>query len=104
MENEAWLDAELGPKLRELAKLCGERGMSFVAVVEYGPGERSRTTRLAPDAGLAMRMLTLCAAAGENVDGYMINLIRYCREKGVDTSASMVMRLMGSTDSGEVGK
>lgn len=98
MTNEEWYDKELAPKLRELADQAGARGMSFVSVVEYAPDHRSRTTLLGPHAGIAMKMLTLCAAAGENVDGYMIALTRHCRENGIDTSASMVMRLLGSTN------
>lgn len=100
MTNEEWYDKELAPKLREMADQAGARGMSFVSVVEYAPEHRSRTTLLGPHAGLAMKMLTLCAAAGENIDGYMIALTRHCLEHKIDTSASMIMRLMGSQSDG----
>lgn len=88
MTNEEWYDREIAPKLLELSNLCGNRGMSFVSTVEYAPGKRSRTQRLTPSAGLEMNMLALCAASGLNVDGYMIGLIRYCREHNIDTSQS----------------
>lgn len=99
--NEEWYDKEAAPKLRDLANEAGARGMSFIGVVEYAPDHRARTTLLGPHGGLAMKMLTLCAVAGENIDGYMISLIRYCREKGVDTKASIVMRMMDSQSDAE---
>jgi hypothetical protein len=38
-------------------------------------------------------MIAHCAKTAPNIDGYMIGLIRYCREKGIDTGASMFVRL-----------
>ena len=105
MTNEEWYDNELASKLRDLANQAGARGMSFVSVVEYAPEHRSRTTLLGPHAGLAMKMLTLCAAAGENIDGYMIALARYCNEHKIDSSASIVMRMLsGSSDASGSGE
>jgi len=89
--NEEFYDSEIAPKLLELANQCGDRGMSFVSVVEYAPGERSTTKRLMTDAGLAMVMLAHCAKMGENVDGYIMGLMRYCREKSIDISASIIL-------------
>lgn len=96
MTNEEWYDKEAAPKLRALIDDIRARGMSAVAVIEYAPDHRRRTVLLGPHAGLSMKMLALCAAAGENIDGYMIALTRHCREHGIDTSASMVMGLIGS--------
>lgn len=88
---EAWYDAEIAPALRELAKKCHERGMSFVAAVEYKPGERGGTYYLTEDAGLEMQMLRICALTAPNVDSYVINLKRYAHRLGIDTSASWVL-------------
>jgi len=90
-ENEQWYDAEIAPALLALAERCKEREMSLVAVVEYAPGERGATYQLTESAGLPMVMLQLCGMAGENVDGYMIGLTRYCKKHGIDTGASMFM-------------
>ncbi len=90
-ENEQWYDAEIAPALMALAERCKERGISLVAVAEYSPGERGATYQLTENAGLPMVMLQLCGMAGENVDGYMIGLTRYCKKHGIDTSASMFM-------------
>ena len=98
---EEWYDAEIAPKLLELADRCRERGMAMVATVEYARGERGSTMALPDGAGLAMQMLRLCANAGENVDGYMIALSRFCYANGIDTSASIFMR--GPNNQGEPG-
>jgi hypothetical protein len=98
MNNEEWYDKEAAPRLRALIEEASARGMSAVAVIEYAPGHRGRTSKMGPHAGLAMKMLTLCAAAGENIDGYVINLARYCREHKIDTSASIIMQHFGSAN------
>lgn len=97
-EAEDWYDRELAPKLRELAEICYARGMSFFASVEYEPGSRAGTYWLTKDAGLEMTMIQHCSKTAPNIDGYVLGLIKYCREKGIDTGASMVMRRL--TDNG----
>lgn len=86
--DESWYDAEIAPALAELAKRCHERGMSFVAAVEYQPGERGGTYYLTAEAGLEMRMLRLCSKTVPNVDRYIMALKRYARENGIDVSSS----------------
>jgi hypothetical protein len=90
-ENEEWYDREIAPKLLELCNACADRGMSFLSVVEYNKGSRSRTKRLTDDAGLEMIMIDHMAKTAPNVDGFAIGLIRYCREKGIDISGSIIL-------------
>ena len=92
MSNEEWYDNEIAPALAELAKRCHERGMAFLAVVEYEPGDRGGTYSVTDHAGLPMHMLYLCARTAPNVDSYIINLEKHCATRGLDTEASMVMR------------
>lgn len=87
----AWYDTEIAPKLAELAKLCHARGMSFLAQVEYQPGDRAGTYFLTEDAGLAMQMVNLCCRTAPNVDNYIIHLKRHCKEMGIDPSSSWVL-------------
>lgn len=94
--SEDWYDKEIAPKLMELCKACNEHGMSFVAVVEYEPGKIAQTRQLTESAGLEVTMVMHCANTAPNVDGYVIGLIRYCNEKGIDTGASMAMRRLTS--------
>lgn len=92
MTNEEWYDAEIAPALSELAKKCHERDMSFVAAVEYDPGNRGGIYYLTDDAGLEMRMLHICAQTVPNVDSYVINLKRLAARDGIDTSSSFVLK------------
>ena len=91
-ESEAWYDAEIAPALAALAQRCQERGMAFVAAVEYQPGDHAGTYLVGSDACLQMQMISMCSRSAPNVDGYFLNLARYCREKGIDTRGSIVMR------------
>lgn len=96
-ENEQWYDREIAPKLLELGESCRARGMSFLSVVEYEPGNRSRTFTVTDNADLEMVMIQHCAQTAPNLDSYVIGLIRYCREKGIDTRASIVMQQLGKS-------
>lgn len=95
-EDEAWYDAEIAPALAALAKRCHERGMSFVAAVEYQPGDRGDTYYLTKEAGLQMHMLYLAAQTAPNVDRYVMALRRHCQERGQDISGSFVLRGLGA--------
>jgi hypothetical protein len=95
-EDEAWYDAEIAPALATLAKRCHERGMAFLAVVEYQPGDRGRTVYMTEHAGLEMQMVDLCAATAPNVDGYIMNLRKHCKAVGQDMSGSFVLRGFGA--------
>ena len=95
-EGEAWYDAEIAPALAALAKRCHERGMAFVAVVEYQPGDRAGTYYMTEDAGLAMIMQYLCSRTAPNVDAYIMSLKRHCKAVGQDISGSFVLRGLGA--------
>jgi hypothetical protein len=74
-----------------IIKRCHARGMSFVACVEYQPGDRGGTYYLTKDAGTEMQMLHICAQTVPNVDSYIINLKRWAGRNNVDTSGSFVL-------------
>lgn len=93
-ENEEFYDKEIAPALLELCKKCEERGIGFIAQVEYQPGDFGRTANVPKDAHMAMKMLHMCALARDNVDAYVIGLGRYAQENGVSYDQSMVMNMM----------
>ena len=90
--NEAWYDAEIAPALAALAKRCHERGMAFIAVVEYQQGEYATMCQVGNDACLPVQMVKMCLQTAPNVDSYLINLARHCKAEGIDARTSMVMR------------
>ncbi len=91
-EKEEFYDEEIAPVLLDLANKCAERGLHFLAQVEYEPGEFGLTRKFADDPHLAMVMLYICAMTKNNVDSYIINLLRYLHQEGIDASASMILR------------
>ena len=95
-DDEAWYDAEIAPALADLAKRCQERGMAFVAVVEYKPGDHAGTYMVGDDAGLALHMVSLCSRTAPNVDAYVMNLRKHCKAKGIDTGGSFAMSAFGA--------
>jgi hypothetical protein len=95
-EDEAWYDAEIAPALAALAQRCQERGMAFVAAVEYQPGDHAGTYLVGPDACLQMHMLNLCSRTAPNVDAYVMHLRKLCKERGQDISGSFVLRGIGA--------
>ena len=95
-EGEAWYDTEIAPALAALAKRCNERGMSFMADVEYQPGDRASTYYVTEDAGLEMHMLRMASMTVPNVDRYIMALIKHCKERGQDISGSFVLRGLGA--------
>lgn len=88
--SESIYDTEIAPLIREAAKRCGEFGLPMVAVVEYEPGSRGETRVLSTES-LPMLMLSMLAHHGQNVDGFLINLIRHCKQEGIDIRSSMFL-------------
>jgi hypothetical protein len=80
--SEAFYDAEIGPKLLELAKLCEARGMSFVANVEYGDGETASTVSLAKSAGIKVLLSAWATRCHGNVDSLWNAIVKHAREYG----------------------
>lgn len=90
-KNEKYYDKEIAPVLKKLSEDAFERGMNFIAVVEYNKGERGTTLSLQKNPPLEMVMINHCARTAPNIDGYIIGLKRYAKEKGIDCSASMYL-------------
>lgn len=89
--NEQFYDEEIAPKLLALASQCRERGMSLIAVVEYGPHERGATYSVLKEAGIEMGMIEMCSRSAPNIDAYVINLTRYAKQHNIDISSSFTL-------------
>jgi hypothetical protein len=81
-DGEKWYDEHLAPKLLELAKDAHEHGLSFLAVVEWEPGETGRTAWMQEAHGLPFRMANWAAQCNGNVDAFWIAVQRYARKYG----------------------
>lgn len=81
-DKEIFYDQHIAPKLAELAKECEARGMPFLALVEWEPGEGGRTCVLPPGASFGIRMAETAARARGNVDSLILALMRYAGQHG----------------------
>jgi hypothetical protein len=99
MENsEQFYDEEIAPAVLAIAQKCEENGIPFLSVTEYAPGKFGETAVRTPDETLKLTMVRHCLKTAPNIDGYIIGLVKYLKEKGVDTSASIVCRTLESSD------
>ena len=93
-DKEKFYDECIAPELMRLNKLCLENGLSFVAEVEWLPGEGGTTVNLQENASGAMRMVRAACSAHGNLDAMVMGLARYIREQNLDHS-SIVLNSVG---------
>ena len=93
--SEAIYDEQIAPLLMQAGRLCEQHGLAMVAVVEYAKEQRGETRLLPDGAGLAMHMLSMLAASGNNVDSFLMKVIRFCNEQEISLDASMFLAKYG---------
>jgi len=93
--NEEFYDAHVAPELARLANLCVEREMSFVAAVEYNPGDIAETRKFTASQTWAMEMVALAISAMGNLDLLVFAIARLTEtRKDLDVDTSMVLRVL----------
>ena len=95
--SEAIYDEQIAPLLMQAGKLCEQHGLAMVAVVEYDKEKRGETRCLPEGSGLAMRMLSMLAASGNNIDRFLTGVIRFCNREGIPLDESMFIGKYGTT-------
>lgn len=98
--SEAIYDEKIAPVLAQLGQLCKDHDMPFLAIVEYAPQDFGQTTVQTPDQSMPMTMANIAARCRGNLDSFIISLLRYCRERGIDTAASFVANQFGRSTAG----
>lgn len=96
--NEQFYDEEIAPDLLDLAKRCHDRGLSFVAVVEWEPGEQGRTIYLQRSHGLGIELANVAAATNGNVDSLIMYIMRYGEKHG---HSSACLKILGVEPEGK---
>jgi hypothetical protein len=81
-EREALYDSEIAPVLMELARKCEGNGLSFLAMVEWSPGENGRTVSVRAGAGIALKMALWAMQAQGNADALIMAMQQDGREHG----------------------
>jgi hypothetical protein len=88
--NEDFYDSEIAPQLFAIAEACKARGISFVATVEYDPGEFGTTGTIEPHSE-RLKTAYQWLITG-NIDAVCISLAERAKKEG---HSSMVLSLMG---------
>lgn len=93
---EVFYDKEIAPELMRLAERCHEKGLSLVVAVEYRKGEVGRTYALQkhPKRGLLMTLFSLLGLCGTNIDGYVMAVLKHCKEHNIPYDSSIVLHLL----------
>ena len=90
--SEKTYDDLIAPLLIQAGRLCEAHGLAMVAVVEYGKEQRGETRFLPDGLGLAMHMLSMLAASGNNIDSYLMKVIKFCNQEGMPLDQSMFLK------------
>ena len=91
-DKEEFYDQEIAPALLVLCKRCQDRGISFVAKVEWEPGESGMTAFVAEGAGIGMVTAAWAAKANGNADSLIFAMMKQARERGHN---SICLHLLG---------
>lgn len=91
--DERWYDDEIAPKLKELSDACKARNRSFLATVEFNEDERGHTINMCEGASVAMTMQHILMRSRGNIDAFVMQVQRWAKAKGVNTSQSIVLSL-----------
>ena len=95
MNNEEFYDNEIAPELARLARKCSERGMSFMAAVEYEHGEIAETSIAACGFSWVFEMPRLALKCLGNLDKFIFAAASRARRRDdVDANASMVLKML----------
>lgn len=97
MTDEEFYDAEIAPTLADLCKRCQDRGLAFLAVVQYdADGNIGQTVCLPKGAPPVIRyantLATCGVRGGVNIDGFMLAVAKEARQTG---HSSVVLKQMG---------
>lgn len=86
--NEEFYERDCSKVLGLIAEMCRVRGIAFIAALEYDPGATAVVGTLPAAPSMAMTMLTHCANATEDFDGYARGLVAWMDQQGIDYTHS----------------
>jgi hypothetical protein len=92
IERERFYDTEIAPALADLGRRCQEKGLSFLAVVEWAVGEVGKTAALQADRGPQIDWAYVAATAAGNADSLILHIMRQAHKSG---HSSVCLNLLG---------
>ncbi len=82
MSKEAFYDEEIAPALLGLVEQCKSRGISLIAMCEFGPNETGTTRSIENGAGIEIVMSDLAMRARGNADVLIMALRKHGEKYG----------------------
>lgn len=92
--NEQFYDDHIAPELLRLGKLCEDRGMAFLAHVEFEEGEFGTTVAIPANRSWAFVLAHYAVQAKGNFDALAFAVARHVRENNTG-HGSMILSQMG---------
>jgi hypothetical protein len=90
-------DEEIAPLLLEVGRMCEAHGFSFLAMVEWHPGETGITHTMQAGSGAAIRLADMAALSRGNFDSLTYAAMRYGKEHGHN---SIVLSILERQEAG----
>lgn len=81
-EREEFYDREIAPELKKLCQKCEGNGLSFLAIVEWAPGEVGKTMSVHAESGIGLKMVLWAMQANGNADSLIMGMMRHGKEHG----------------------
>ena len=101
---ERYYDDVIAPRLAELAREAQANGLSFLALVEWAPGENGRTHYTVEGTqGFSFRMANWAAKCQGNVDSFWMAVQRYARKHGHGSIFLHIQGIPEQPKEGDVG-
>lgn len=82
VNKEEYYDTHIAPRLLEIANECKDRGLSFVAGVEFGTEEFGRTVQITEECGIGLRLVDQALRAYGNVDSLWLGIQEHAKKFG----------------------
>lgn len=93
--NEQFYDAHIAPELLRLGKLCEDRGMPFLAHVEFDEGEFGTTVAIPAKRSWAFVLAHYAVQAKGNFDALAFAVAKHVRENNTG-HGSLILQQMGA--------
>jgi hypothetical protein len=81
-EREAFFDQVIAPELGRLGQLCEQRGISFLAMAEWSPGETALSMTAQAGRGAAMHWAMSAARCRGNAEALIVEIVKLSPAEG----------------------
>lgn len=95
-ETERVYDDEIAPLLLQAAKKATAHNIPLLTIAEWSRGKIGETGSAFRGASFPFVFSKAAVQAAGNLDGFVFSVLKFCKEHGISTEASIVARLVSS--------